>query len=71
METKKALFCGTYYDVPTWTNYLARDKDGDIFAYSMRPKYDPIEGWWMPNDRDCYVETIFQQVTEPICVKVK
>lgn len=34
----KALFQGTYYDVPEWANYIAKNADGLIYAYESQPK---------------------------------
>lgn len=43
---KRVLFQGTYFEVPNWANYLAKDSDGEIYAYEKEPcKQDDDEGW--------------------------
>ena len=42
----KVLFQGSYYDVPEWANYLAKDDSGQIYAYENKPRYDvDLHAW--------------------------
>lgn len=69
-ESKHFLFDGVWIEIPIWTEYLARDKDGSIMAYSLLPTYDATAGWYLPAKGDSKVMTITEGV-RPICVKVE
>lgn len=36
-STKIVKYIGVYWEVPSWTNYIATDEDGEIFAYKDCP----------------------------------
>jgi hypothetical protein len=39
VETKVAQYRGRFYEVPTWSKYIAADLDGDIHAYEQNPEW--------------------------------
>lgn len=44
---KRVLFQGTYFEVPDWAEFLAKDEDGEIYAYENKPhRQDEHGDWW-------------------------
>lgn len=43
-QTKTVTFEGKQYDVPVWVNWVARDKNGDVYGYEYPPTVAYYDG---------------------------
>lgn len=47
---RSVMFQGQMYNVPEWAKYVAKDDNGDVYAYGTKPEYRSDRGdWYAPS----------------------